>query len=126
MQDRELPRIERNVWLPAVPETVWAHLTEGDLLETWFGGEATITARPGGDIRLDPGAGPVRWGTVEVVEEGSTIQWSWRAGDGDPSLVVIGLEPEEDGTRLTVTETLLDYEMTFAGAFYEPPLRWVG
>jgi len=129
MQERDLPRIERSVWLPADPATVWEHLTDGEMLGMWFDGDATITPRPGGDVRLDPGDGPMRWGTVEAVEDGAGIQWSWRAGDGDPSLVVIEIAPEDDGTRLSVTETLLDYEMSYYGPTYVLPrsrLRWVG
>ena len=111
MRDPILPSIERSAWLPADRETVWRHLTDGELLSIWFGGDASLRARPGGEIRVDQGAGPLRWGTVEVVVAARRLQWSWRAGDGDPSLVEIDLEDDDGGTRLVVTETLLEYEV---------------
>lgn len=126
MDDASLPGIEKSVWLPATPGRVWSHLTDGDLLETWFGGSASIVPRPGGRIELDAGDGPVRWGTVEVVDTERRIQWSWRTGDGDPSLVVIELEAEDDGTRLIVTETLLEYRMEYHPARRDFTMRWAG
>lgn len=112
-----LPSIERSVWLPADREVVWRHLTEGSLLSTWFGGAAELRARPGGEVRFEEGDGPLRWGTVEAVVPGLRLQWSWRAGDGDPSLVQIELEDHDGGTRLTVTETLLEYEVVDLSPF---------
>jgi uncharacterized protein YndB with AHSA1/START domain len=124
MNGAALPGIERNVWLPTSIERVWDHLTDGDLLELWFGGRATITARPGGRIELDAGEGPLRWGTVEEVVERTRIQWSWRTGDGDPSLVIIELETEDDGVRLTVHESLLEYEMEYHPVRRDQHARW--
>lgn len=124
--DDALPGIERSVWLPTSLDRVWEHLTEGDLLELWFGGAATISPRPGGRIELDAGDGPIRWGTVEEVVDHTRIQWSWRTGDGDPSLVVIELDSEDDGVRLVVTETLLEYRMEYHPVRHELSLRWAG
>lgn len=113
MDDHSLPTIERSIWLPATLDRVWAHLTDGALLELWFGGSATIGPRRGGRIEIDDGEAPVRWGTVEDIVAFSRIQWSWRAGEGDPSLVVIELFEEDDGVRLVVRETLLEYRMEY-------------
>lgn len=121
-----LPGIERSVWLPAGLDRVWEHLTDGDLLELWFGGTATIAARPGGRIEIDTGDGPVRWGTVEQVVALERIQWSWRTGDGDPSLVIIEISEEDDGVRLVVSETLLEYRMEYHPVRWDPRMRWVG
>ncbi|MDX1450236.1 MAG: SRPBCC domain-containing protein [Acidimicrobiia bacterium] len=107
----DLPRIERNAWLPAEPVAVWKHLTDGSLLETWFGGSVTIAVRRGGRITFDPGSGPLRWGTVEDLTAPDHVQWTWRTDDGEPSLVRIELDPEDGGTRLTVTEELLRFRM---------------
>jgi uncharacterized protein YndB with AHSA1/START domain len=126
MDDAALPGIERSVWLPAGIDRVWEHITDGELLELWFGGKASITPRPGGRIELDAGDGPLRWGTVEDIVERSRIQWSWRTGDGDPSLVVIELLEEDDGVRLVVSETLLEYRMEYHPARHELGLRWAG
>ena len=108
-----LPAIERGLWLPAEPAAIWERLTDGKFLSTWFDAEVTIEPRPGGRIELTLDHGEVQWGTVEVVEAGRSLQWTWRTDDGEPSLVRIELASSDGGTRLTVTETLLEYEMTF-------------
>ena len=106
-----LPSIERSVWLPADRSTVWRHLTDGALLSIWFGGEARIRVRPGGEVRVEVEGQPVRWGTVEEVVPERRIQWSWRVGEGDPSLVEMDIHDDDAGVRLVVTETLLPYEI---------------
>lgn len=67
----------------------------------------------------------MRWGTVEDLEEGRRIQWSWRTGDGDPSLVVIELASEDDGVRMIVTETLLEYRMEYHPSRFDGGIRWL-
>lgn len=125
MEDGALPGIEKSIWLPADIARVWEHLTDGELLELWFGGTATIEARRGGRVEIDPGDGSMRWGTVEDLEEGRRIQWSWRTGDGDPSLVVIELASEDDGVRMIVTETLLEYRMEYHPSRFDGGIRWL-
>ena len=107
----DLPRIERSAWFPAQPSVVWNHLTDGSLVETWFGGGVEITGRRGGRITFDPGSGPLRWGTVEDVLAPDHLQWTWRTDEGEPSLVRIELHAEDGGTRLTVLEELLRFQM---------------
>ena len=126
MHTDTLPGIERSMWLPATIDRVWEHLTDGALLGLWFGGRASVRARPGGRIELDVGEGLLRWGTVEDVVERQRLQWSWRTGDGDPSLVVIELLEEGDGVRLVVSETLLDYRVEYHWHRRDLATRWVG
>lgn len=104
--------VERKVTLPADPDRVWAHLTEGDLVADWMGGDVEIELRPGGSITMAPDDKPKVWGTVEEIVPGRRIQWSWRTDDGMPTQVEIDLEPSEDGTALTVRETLLPWTIT--------------
>ncbi|HZD23236.1 MAG TPA: SRPBCC domain-containing protein [Acidimicrobiia bacterium] len=108
----ELPQIERSVELPAAPGEVWQRIVDGDLAEEWIG--VRIEPRPGGEVVV-PDKEMI--GTVEEVIPGESITWSWREPDGDPSQVRIDLAPTEDGTRITVTERLLEYRITGA-----PPL----
>ncbi len=104
--------VERTVTLPADPDSIWEHLTDGDLLGQWMEGPIEITPRPGGRITLVPDVGPVVWGTVEEVIPGRRLQWSWRSDDGLPTQVEIELVEVEDGTTLTVRETLLPWTTT--------------
>jgi uncharacterized protein YndB with AHSA1/START domain len=104
--------VERHLTLPAEPSLVWEHLTDGDLVADWMGGDVAIDPRPGGEITMSPEDGPRVWGTVEEVVPGRRLQWSWRTDDGLPTQVEIDLEPTEDGTAMTVRETLLPWTIT--------------
>lgn len=106
-----MPRVERSIWLPAPVDVVWAHVTNGAFAQSWFDGNVQIDCRAGGEVYFDPGDGEVQWGTVEEVVDGRRLQWSWRTDDGDPSLVIIEMASEDDGTLLTVSEELLPYVM---------------
>lgn len=102
--------VERSISLPAVPDTVWEHLTHGHLVGDWMEGDVEIDARPGGRITMTPEEGPVVWGTVEEIVPGRRLQWSWRTDEGLPTQVEIELAPTEEGTDLTVRETLLPWK----------------
>lgn len=103
----EQPEIERSVDLDAAPDEVWERIVEGELAEEWLG--VTLEPRPGGPVTV-PDEDTI--GTVEEVEPGRSITWSWRQPDGDPSQVTIEIEPLESGSRVTVTERLLEYRIT--------------
>lgn len=104
--------VERSIDLSADPETVWAHLTDGDLLSSWMGSQITIEPRVGGAIGMaGPNSADV-FGVVEEIVPNRRLQWSWRTHDGMPALVEIELEACEGGTRLTVSETLLPWQVT--------------
>jgi uncharacterized protein YndB with AHSA1/START domain len=104
--------VERSIDLPAPPDSVWQHLTDGDILGDWMEGEVEITSRPGGSITLVPEEGDLVWGTVEEVIPGKRLQWSWRTDDGMPTQVEIEIAPAGEGTTLTVRETLLPWTTT--------------
>lgn len=105
-------RVERRVVLPASPGDVWRALTED--LSAWFGAEATIRAlRPGGHIEFRFADGSTRAAVIEELEMGRVLSFRWlsfaRAADGTPSprarsRVELVLEPDDDGTALTVLE----------------------
>jgi uncharacterized protein YndB with AHSA1/START domain len=104
--------VERSIDIDAGPEQVWSHLTDGDLLSTWMGFPLSIDPRHGGAIAM---AGPGAAETFGVVEEfipNQRLQWAWRTEDGLPALVEIELAPVDQGTRLTVRETLLPWQVT--------------
>jgi uncharacterized protein YndB with AHSA1/START domain len=111
--------VERAISLPADPDSVWEHLTDGNLVGDWMEGDVEIEARPGGRITMTPEDGSMVWGTVEEIIPGRRLQWSWRTDDGLPTQVEIELEPSEEGTDLTVRETLLPWKTSGL------PPRWV-
>jgi len=103
----ELPQIERSVEVPADPDEVWDRIVDGDLAEEWMG--VRVEPRLGGRVMV-PDRDVI--GTVEEVLPGESITWSWREIDGDPSQVTIELAPTEEGTRVTIVERLLEYQIT--------------
>lgn len=103
----ELPQIERSIDVPADPNEVWEQIADGDLAEEWMG--VRVEPRRGGAVTV-PGRDVI--GTVEEVEPGKSITWSWREIDGDPSQVTIDIEPIDEGSRVTITERLLEYRIT--------------
>jgi uncharacterized protein YndB with AHSA1/START domain len=105
--DIQKPEVERTIEIPAEPETVWERIADGELSEEWMG--VRIDPRPGGKVDVQ---GRDMLATVEEVQPGHSITWTWRERDGEPSQVTIRVEPSEIGSVVTVTERLLDYRIT--------------
>jgi uncharacterized protein YndB with AHSA1/START domain len=101
-------RIERQMTFPASRDDVWAAITEADQISKWFGTEAELDLRPGGE-------GVFRWDEIEVrvlVEEvtpPSRFSYRWEPSQtpsgGPTTLVVFDLEEIEGGTRLSLVES---------------------
>ncbi|CAN5506386.1 MAG: SRPBCC family protein [Acidimicrobiia bacterium] len=108
MQQDQAPQVERNIEVEAAPGEVWERIVDGRLAEEWLG--VVVEPRRGGTVAV-PGGNMI--GVVEDVDPGRSITWTWRQPDGDPSQVVIDVEARPDGgSRVTVTERLLEYEIT--------------
>jgi uncharacterized protein YndB with AHSA1/START domain len=107
-------RIERETFIKASVERVWAVITEPQHVGSWFGqGEpAEIDLRPGGVMRLDHGQYGVFPTLIVAVDPPRHLAYRWasaypgeQAHEGNSTLVEFFLEPEADGTRLRVTES---------------------
>jgi uncharacterized protein YndB with AHSA1/START domain len=103
--------VTRTLHINAHRSAVWSALTEPHLLAEWFGQEATIDLRVGGDGTLTfDGYGTASF-VVEEIDEPNAFAFRWPHGPGehptsDPTtLVRFTLEDAEGGTRLTVVET---------------------
>jgi uncharacterized protein YndB with AHSA1/START domain len=87
----------------AVPrERVWRALTDPEQLAGWLA-PAEIDMRVGGSVVLKFEDGDER-GTITELREPEVIAYTWHEGATD-SLVRFELEPEADGTRLTLRHT---------------------
>lgn len=111
MDNPDPPQVERSIALETPPTTLWRHLVDGSLASLWMGGEMTIEPRLNGKVRLLTDDAPEIFGTVEEIAPGESITWTWRTSDGEPTQVTIRLEAAEQGSRLTVTERLIPYEI---------------
>ncbi|WP_250033454.1 SRPBCC family protein [Paractinoplanes maris] len=107
-------RIERDTFVKAPVERVWAVITEPHHVGVWFGpGEpAEIDLRPGGTMRLDHGQYGVFPTLIVAVEPPRYLSYRWAsaypgevADESNSTLVEFFLEPEAEGTRLRVVET---------------------
>jgi uncharacterized protein YndB with AHSA1/START domain len=105
--DQEAEMLERQVVIPASPEQLWDALTDPGELAAWFGSEVDWDLRPGGRARFKESDGTVRRGLVDTVFPGRHLSFRWWPeddGDQETSRVTYTLEPDDEGTRLTVTE----------------------
>lgn len=107
--------VEREVYVEARPEVVWAAVTQPENFARWYAfGGVEIDLRPGGRLVM-------RWdehgeylGFVEKVEPGRRFAYRYAVDPGvDPipgnsNLVEFTLTPEGEGTRLRVVESGFD------------------
>jgi uncharacterized protein YndB with AHSA1/START domain len=103
--------IERELILPVPPARVWTALTRPDQLSAWFGTQATIDLRPGGEVVFawDRSTGPraATRGVVEAVEPAKRLAFRWQASPDAAATtrVEFTLEPHPEGTRLRLVES---------------------
>ncbi|MBG0564750.1 SRPBCC family protein [Actinoplanes aureus] len=107
-------RIEREVFVKATVERVWAVITEPEHVGVWFGqgGPAEIDLRPGGVMRLDHGDHGTYPTRIVAVDPPRYLAYRWAAGypgeiadESNSTLVEFFLLAEEGGTRLRVAES---------------------
>jgi len=89
----------------APPDRVWRALTEPDEVRAWLA-KTELELRPGGSIVLTFENSPsVMRGTVTEVVEGRVLEYTWHEGRDTESVVRFAIEPDGDGSRLTLTHT---------------------
>ena len=107
-------KIEKDIFVKAPVERVWAVLTEPQHVGAWFGqGEPlAIDLRPGGVMHLDHGEHGQFPTLVVAVEPPRHFAYRWAsaypgelATADNSTLVEFFLEPEADGTRLRLVES---------------------
>jgi uncharacterized protein YndB with AHSA1/START domain len=103
-------RITRSVELEAGADDVWRALTEPELLGDWLDSVVDIDVRPGGEGTLVDADGGVRRARVDEVQPARRLALRWwpEDGGGPASTVELELEQTEHGTRVVVTETLVE------------------
>jgi uncharacterized protein YndB with AHSA1/START domain len=97
-------RVERETLLDATPDEVWDAISSESRLEEWLADEVELDLVEGGDavFRFED---EERRGTVERVEEGSGLAFTWARPGEPPSLVELTVEALPAGTRLVVVES---------------------
>jgi uncharacterized protein YndB with AHSA1/START domain len=104
--------IERQVFIPARPETVFKFLVEPELMARWIGRVQFAMAEEGGPFRLQFtfGDGHTAAGVFTEISPPQRLAFSfgWEGNDTFPpgtSLVEIQLHPQADGTLLKLKHT---------------------
>ncbi|HYU58171.1 MAG TPA: SRPBCC domain-containing protein [Actinomycetota bacterium] len=109
--------MEREIVLPVPPGEVWRALTDPGRLGAWFGANVELDPRPGGHGRFRFPDGSERAMMVEESDRPRRFAFRWapfrRRPDGsaeptEPTRVAFELEEDHGGTRLTVTETVVE------------------
>ena len=105
--------IERDIFVAASPETVFAFLTDPALMAEWIGASHQLNATPGGALRIQFSQGDIARGLYTEVLRHRRVAFTWgweRTSAGQnpalailppgASLVEIDLEPKQGGTVL--------------------------
>jgi uncharacterized protein YndB with AHSA1/START domain len=93
-------RIERELWLPVVPQDVWDAVT-GD---GWLAERVSLELRPGGDAEFESD-GQVRTGWVEDVAMPERLSFWWALDDEPASRVELRIQERDGGSHLRIVET---------------------
>ncbi|MFT0531564.1 SRPBCC family protein [Castellaniella hirudinis] len=97
-------RLQRHY--PHAPAALWAMLTEPAQMAKWLAPGA-IDLRPGGAVRIDfADSGVVIDSTVTDLSPERVLEYSWSSGDQPARPLRWVLEPDADGTRLSLTVRL--------------------
>ena len=108
--------VEREMFIAAAPETVFAFFTEAQKMKRWLAIEATLEAQPGGTLHVNVTGEHVGIGEyVEVTpHERVVFTWGWEGGETLPpgrSLVEVTLEPKDSGTLLRLVHSGLPMDV---------------
>jgi uncharacterized protein YndB with AHSA1/START domain len=111
-------RITRSVELDASADDVWRALTQPELLGDWLDSVVQLDVRPGGEGTIVDPDGGVRRARVDEVMPSRRLALRWwpEDGGGPESTVELELEQTDHGTRVVVTETLVEATAATASA----------
>jgi uncharacterized protein YndB with AHSA1/START domain len=106
--------VEREFEIAANPETVWEFLVDPVKVARWFGKQAWLDPRPGGQYRVDVIGGHIAAGEFVELDPPHrlvhTFGWEPEGGQENPlppgaSRIEFELEPSGEGTTLRFRHT---------------------
>jgi uncharacterized protein YndB with AHSA1/START domain len=105
--DTAAPLYAQQVRIAAPPGVVFELLVDAEQMSRWMGLRNELSAEPGGRLRIEINGRDVAAGHYVTVERPTRVvfTWGWEASAEMPpgsSTVEIALEPEGDGTLLTL------------------------
>jgi uncharacterized protein (TIGR03086 family) len=101
--------------LPVSPDEAFALITDPERLRRWQTVSAYVDLHAGGAYRWTVTPANIAAGTFQEVEPGKRIVfgWGWEGSDvlpPDASMVTVTIEPDGNGSKVTLTHTGLDEE----------------
>ncbi len=100
--------VERDIWIAAPPERVWQAITQGEMLERWWGDQWRIPElRVGAAIQFGH-EGDWMTAMITTVDPPRQFALEWPPQAGYHSIAMttaFSLTAEQGGTRLHVRET---------------------
>jgi uncharacterized protein YndB with AHSA1/START domain len=98
--------IERVLILPVSQDDLWEAITNPAEVSEWFGAQVDWDLSPGGKVHTRDDSGAEREGRIDAVETGRFLRFNWWPTDdrSQESEVTYELEPNDEGSLLTVTE----------------------
>jgi uncharacterized protein YndB with AHSA1/START domain len=107
--------LERELYIAARPETVFAFFIDPAKMMRWMGNDVTLDPRPGGICRIDINGYVTRGEYVEVVPHSRVVfTWGWENEGSTPrpgeSTVEISLIPDGEGTLVRLRHLGLNAE----------------
>ncbi len=107
---KQLPAIRHKTFIAATPAEVYRNIATNEGLDSWFTDGSKVDPRPGGTITF-------RWrkigrdrvnmtdgGAILEAIPGRRFAFRWKPG-ASYTTVMFDLEPQADGTMVTVTES---------------------
>ena len=100
-----MSEVRRETTFESDPDELWHAISDEEMLERWLGDEVELEPVEGGDVRVVTD-GEERTGTVEELDEGTRIVFTWARPGDDESRVELTVLPDAIGSRLIVVESL--------------------
>jgi uncharacterized protein YndB with AHSA1/START domain len=100
--------LEREIYIEATPEVVFAFFTDASKIALWLGRQANLEPKMGGQVRVEVNDSRIIMGEfVNLVPYHLIVlTWGWEGHANVPpgsSTVEVRLEPEGEGTRVRIT-----------------------
>lgn len=111
VQTASVPLIRQTIWINGSPERVWTWFTSQETMQAWWNSSTTYEPRVGGYISFTD-HGSLLHGMVTELSPFTRFAFTFvehgTEGEREPFVVSLDLKPEQDGTRVYITQSGFD------------------
>jgi uncharacterized protein YndB with AHSA1/START domain len=111
VQTASVPLIRQTVWIDASPQRVWSWFLSQEAMQKWWNPSTTYEPRVGGRISFSDHGSFLHGMVTELTpctRFAFTFVESGTEGTREPYVVSLDLEPEQNGTRVYITQSGFD------------------